>query len=74
MTDDKIVHANIAGQTTEPATPEALARAMASCLHRFEQHLHRLPTDDESDMLWAAVQRYFGIAEHAIEPPSQRSH
>jgi hypothetical protein len=69
---NQIMHATIPGKATEPATPEALARVMRNCMCRFEEQIHRLPTDRESDMLWAAVQRYFGIPEHAIDPPGQR--
>jgi collagenase-like PrtC family protease len=73
MTEDATIACfHITGQATEPATVEAVTRVMRNAMQRFEQHFQRLPTDDESDMLWAAVQRYFGIPESAIEPPAQR--
>lgn len=72
MTDDTIVDIHITGRASEPPTHKALQAALGDCLALFGQKLNRLPTDEEADMIWAAVQRYYGIDERYIEPPSQR--
>lgn len=67
-----MVAATITGKSKEEPTREALVKALEGCLIQFTRGMKRIPTKEECMILWAAVQRYFGIPEEHIEPPSQR--
>lgn len=52
--------------------PEVLRTTMRSCMKRFEESFKRLPSDEETQMLWVATQRWHGVPEQSIEPPEMR--
>lgn len=52
--------------------PQVLAATLRGCFARFEEGFGRLPEENESQMIWAAVQRYHGVPEQHIEPAEMR--
>jgi hypothetical protein len=62
----------ITGSAGEKPTLEACTRTLTSTFKLFCAEFQRMPDDHEFDMLWVAVQRYYGVPERLIEPPHMR--